>query len=159
MTANDLVFNAGIPTAPDVDKINIAWPELNEGDEITKQEISAVIGVAEESHRFHTVVNSWRRQVYRDRNIFIGAIRGAGFRVLTRRERCEAGGHKLKVGLRSTKRGGGLVASTDKTGLPEDVVRAADHVVRLSGMITTLAAAEAKRLRYPDPVLQLKEGK
>lgn len=60
------------------------------------------------------------------------------------------------MGLRATKRGGGLVAKTDRTGLPDEVCRAADHVVKLSAMVTTLAATEAKKLRYPDPVLQLK---
>jgi len=156
VTAKDLVFNAGVPTAPDVAKLDAKWPEMNEGDKISKADVATVIAEPVESHRFKTVVDAWRRKLYRERNIYLGAVSGYGWKVLDRRERCEAGGHKLKVGLRATKRGGALVVATDRTGLPAEVCRAADHVVALSAMVTTMAAAEAKKLRYPDPVLKLK---
>lgn len=155
MTKKDLMFNAGIPTAPDVKTLDDVYPDLPEGMIITWEDISTATGIERGSHRFKTVVGAWRNKLERQKNIILGAVPGVGLKVLNRVERCELGGAKLKHGLRSSKRGGSIVLKTDKTGLPPEVIRAADHVVKLSAMVTTLAATEAKRLRYPDPVLKL----
>jgi hypothetical protein len=159
MTKDSLVFSAGVPTAPDVDKLVSVFGDLPEGRVIQWAEIEQATGLFRGTNRFGTVVDAWRKRIERDSNIILGAVAGTGLKVLDRRERCELGGAKLKSGLRSTRRGGAVVAKTDRTGLPAEVVRAADHVVRISAMIVGVAATEAKRLRYPDPELRLGDGK
>ena len=156
MSAKDsLIFNAGVPTAPDVTRLEEAFPDLPDGKLIQWDEMETVLHFTKTDSRFRTVVGAWRKKLERERNIILGAVAGVGLEVLTREQRCEVGGSKLKRGIRSVKRGGAVILKTDRTGLPDEVCRAADHVVRLSAMITQTAATEAKKLRYPDPVLKL----
>ena len=155
MTKDNLVFGSGVPTAPDVAKLDEQFVDLPEGLIITDEEIEECTGLERTTFRFNTVVGAWRKGLERNRNIILGAVRGQGLKVLDRKERCELGGCKLKTGLRATKRAGNIITKTDKTGLPAETIKAADHVVRLAAIFISTAATEAKKLRYPDPVLQL----
>jgi hypothetical protein len=153
---NSLIFDAGVPTAPDVAKLDQAYDVMPEGLVLAWETMAEITGLNRKTYRFSTVVAAWRKKLERERNIILGPVGGGrGLKVLNCAERCELGGAKLKTGMRSTRRGGCIVLKTDKTSLPPDMMRAADHVVRLSAMLQTLAATEAKKLRYPDPTLKL----
>lgn len=97
-------FFGGVPTAMDVRKLNEAFPELTEGDEIAHADIEALLGLAHTVSRYRTVTNAWRRSVLNDRNIEVAAVAGEGFRCLTAPERVSGGIRGVQIGTRKQMR-------------------------------------------------------
>ncbi len=93
-------FFGGIPTSIDVRKLREAFPSLREGDEITHEQVEAVIGSERHASRYRTVTSAWRRELLRNDGIEIGAVIGIGFRCLTPPERIDSSVAGVKAGAR-----------------------------------------------------------
>lgn len=78
-----LYFNLGMPTGPDVKKLEEAFPDLKPGQEIGYEMIEGLIGLQHVSSRFSAVFGAWRRQVFRQRQLRLLRITGKGVEVLT----------------------------------------------------------------------------
>lgn len=152
-----MIFNAGIPTEPDVKRLMDAFPNLKDGDKITYEAAAHIIGIESfrTSLRFRTVTARWRNLLYRNSNIYMTCIPNYGWQVADPFRRVQSSGAKFKSALRQTRRAGDLAIKTDVTGLDAEQQRIRDHVVSVAGAMQTVAATAAKRLRYPDPVLKL----
>lgn len=98
------MFFGGVPTAMDVRRLNEAFPDLEEGDEISHSDIEALLELDHKSSRYRTVTSAWRRAMLNDHNIEIGAVAGAGFRCLTPGERVSGGIKGVKIGTRKQMR-------------------------------------------------------
>lgn len=152
---HSLVFNAGIPTSPDIRKLMDQWPVLSDGQRITKGEIAEVISTPSDSFRWKTVVHQWRRKLFREQNVLLKAIPRVGYEVANPDERVGLAGAKYKSGLRHVRRAGDIVTRTDTRRLSPDARRAADHLCSVTVAVAMAAATEAKRLQYSAPVKQV----
>lgn len=98
------VFFGGVPTQADVRKINEAFPNLQEGDEISHEQIEQVLGYARTSNRYRTVTGAWRRQLLNDNGQEVGALAGVGFRCLKPDERISGSVKSFQSGTRKQMR-------------------------------------------------------
>ena len=147
---SNLIFSAGVPTAPDVERLSESYPELKEGQVITKEEISSIIATPANTHRWRTVFASWRRKLERESNIVLRAVPTVGYRVSDPMDRVDISGSKYKGGVRQLNRAARIAARTDRVRLTMEAARACDHIVMTTGQVNTLLAVEAKKLRYPE---------
>jgi hypothetical protein len=140
------MWNAGVPTEPDVRRLDEAFPALEIGDVIQHEAIEAVLGIGRKTFRYKTVVNAWRRRMEAERNIVLGAVIGEGYRVLTDAERVECGGGKLRSAGRATTRAATLVTGADRAKLPPELQAKADHVSAAAASILGALRLQAKAL-------------
>lgn len=80
LTGKHLPFDEGLPTKPDVDLLMQTWPELKVGDQIAYSTIEKLIGNPQESRRFRTITNAWRRR-WSERNVVIECMTNRAFYV------------------------------------------------------------------------------
>jgi hypothetical protein len=146
-----IVFNSGIPTAPDVKRLRDSFPELKQGDMVPYETISRLINVAHRTSRWVSVVLAWRRELYRDSNLILRAVANTGFEVLDDSERVHFAGAKYKQGLKRVIRAADIASKTERSTLSKEELKACDHLVSVGASIRLAAATAAKQLRYPDP--------
>ena len=144
------VFNSGIPTQADVDRIMKAFGVPEVGVVIPYDSVAGVMHEPKTGSRFQTVTMAWRKKVYRDHNIRIGCEKGKGFKALTNSERVDECGGRYKGGLRKIRVAGDLAIKTGDEGLAPEEVRVKHHVAMASAALRLAAATEAKRIKYPD---------
>lgn len=149
--SNNLVFNSGVPTEPDVRKLMDAFGAMQEGAVISYADISAIIGSPSKSFRFATVVNAWRKRLYREQNVVLCAVAGVGLKVADPDLRVNLAGAKYKSGIRHIRRAGDVSASTDRARLSPEAAKAADHLNRVASSVMLAAATEARKLNYKEP--------
>lgn len=82
-------FKDGLPTGPDVERLDAAYQKLEEGDEISYQDIGEKIREKPRTGRFRTVTDAWRIKLRKDRNLVLKPMNGEFFRVMVPRERVE----------------------------------------------------------------------
>ena len=145
-----LTFSTGIPTAPDIKRLHDQFGVPKDGQLITYESTAECIGSAVMSLRWRTVTTAWRKQVYREHNVFMRAEPKQGFVAATSGERVHIAGSGLKGAMRKVLRVGDIALRTEKKDLDEDEVRACDHVIRASASIRLAAATAAKQMRLPD---------
>lgn len=152
MTTNrNLVFGAGVPTEPDVKALMQHYENVREGDIITHEDVSEILGQPVNSNRYLTVVGAFRRRLDRERNILLVAVPKVGYRVADPDLRVNVAGGKHKSGLRAIRRGGEIASRTERKRLSPEAARAADHLSKTASAILLAAATAAKELRYQDP--------
>lgn len=109
----------GIPTGPDVRKLEDAFGKPLAGAEVSHEQIEEVLGVKRTTSRYKTVTLAWRKQLRTQHNIDLEAVPGTGFRSLTDAERVGAGVKGARAGVkkvvRSVKRSDAVV--TEDAGL------------------------------------------
>ncbi len=147
MSAN--VFLGGVPTQPDVDKLQVEFKIPTEGTLIGWDAMARVIGVPVKSHRFRTVVHAWRKWLYVKHNVFLGAEPGKGLVALPPDGRIEAAKAKVSSGAKIIKRGVGISCTTDRSRLTPENAKAADHFARLGANIRLAEAASARGIELP----------
>lgn len=94
------MFFGGQPTAYEVRKLEEAFPALKEEDEVTHDQIEAVIKVTRRTNRYRNVVSAWRKKTLREKNIDLGSVHAVGYRCLLPPERVGAGIKGVQSGVR-----------------------------------------------------------
>jgi hypothetical protein len=143
------VFNSGVPTEPDVKKLFESFGEPAVGAKVTYDEISKAIREEVGSNRFRSVVEAWRKTLYRNHNIVLRAVPGVGFEVMDPTSRILYCGARVKSHLRGVNRVSNVAERTDAANLTPELSKVRDHLVRVSTAIRLTAATEAKKLKYP----------
>lgn len=151
-----LTVSQGMPTAVDVRKLRAAFDSRKEGQLIGYDEINEVLRVAKDTHRWRSVVQAWRRQLYRERNELLIAETGKGFVVASPSERIHFSASKYKSGLRFVRRAGDVSGSTDRDRLNEEEKKICDHLVTTTATLKTVANTQARNLRLNLPTLDKK---
>ena len=146
MTATTVSFFRGIPTAPDVKRLDDAYGSLSVGQKLQWGELASVVGESPGTYRFRTIVTQWRRKLDRDRNIIMGAVRGEGLEVLDGHGRAVHVGVGFKSGMRKSGRAASVACRTDLTTLDAPDRRVVEHVNNTVAAIRLVAATKAKEL-------------
>lgn len=139
-------FNRGIPTEPDVKAIEDAVGVPAVGSVVTYETLEKILRIDRGAPRFKTVVSAWRKRLFRDLNILIGAVSGTGLQVLDGHGRATASGGIFKHGLRRIARAGVIAERTETEGLNAEDRRTIDHVRGSAAALRLLAATKAKEL-------------
>lgn len=108
-------FFGGVPTKPDVDKLMAKWPDIAPGLIIPYTEIESTIGESVKSNRYLTVVDRWRKTLYRDRNLVLQPHKGVAFEVLQPNGRIDYAHMQFKSGLKRSNKAAHIVATTDQS--------------------------------------------
>jgi hypothetical protein len=148
---NNLIFSAGVPTGPDVDRLIAKFGTPEEGTVVTYPEIAEVLGVERGSCRWGSVVTAWKKKLKRESNIVLRAVTNVGFECLDPHKRVDHVGSKYKGGLRAIKKAADIAITTRPEPLTQREQRARDHVIMAGAAIQLAAATEAKKITYPDP--------
>jgi hypothetical protein len=147
------MFFGGMPTDIDVRRLEEAFPKLQEGDDISHEQVEAVIGVDHTKSRYRVVTNAWRKQLLRDSNIELGSVSGVGFRCLKPEERISGSVKGFQQGvrkqMRSVKRSA-LVRTDD-----ERLMKKQDLLRRYGAAIVNEATNMMKEIEPPKPQAQM----
>lgn len=141
---------AGVPTKPDVDRMQSVFGVPDEGRLITYEEIEQVIGCKYRSNRFTSVVNAWRKSLESKHQVILGCDPGKGVYRLNPDDRLDLSGSKLRSGFRSVGKSGRIVAFTERARLSPENQRAADHITRVVSSVKLAIATAAKQIDLPD---------
>lgn len=139
-------FAVGMPTTVDVDRLIEAFGVPDAGALIPYEDVESALTLSRQQARFRTVTNAWRRRLEREHNLVIEAETNKGFLVLTNRDRVGHSARYFRSGLRRVGVAGRRAASTSRTGLSADEVKALDHVSNVAASFRMQAALEARKL-------------
>jgi hypothetical protein len=111
-----LPWDEGLPTAPDVEELLKAFPELKVGDRVQYEEIEALLKIAPKSNRFKTVTSAWRKRLAQQK-IIMESDPGFAFYVASS-DQITAGTHgTLKfIGRKARRQRRKLAAATAQEG-------------------------------------------
>jgi hypothetical protein len=123
------VFASGMPTAPDVRRIEEAVGVPVEGQIVEWSLLAVVTNTIRDSHRFGAVIHAWRRKLEREHNVFLISEPGKGLKVATPDERIAWAAAKVRTGRRAIVRGSAVAATTDANRLGKDSVAVRSFLV------------------------------
>lgn len=151
---NDGIYLGGLPTGPDVRKLEAKFPDLEalRGKIITHEEVEQLLGEPRTSNRYKTVTGAWRRKVEKSTGIVIdgrGEAQGVGFRVLLHGDQVEFGVNQRRAGARRIRRAYQAVASTNEEKLTAEQKRLRDHEIFAAAKINAVMMATRKKLGEP----------
>jgi len=141
-------FPMGLPTKPEVDKLEKQFRNLKPGDKILYEQIEHVLGVEKSTYRFKTVVNAWRKRLRNEYNVELAAVMNEGYQVMNGSERVEFATKTTKYGVRRVRRAGDVVMRTSRDDLTPEQQIVADHMVKVSAAICGHYAMQRKELTY-----------
>lgn len=139
-------FFRGIPTEPDVKRLEEAFGVPKIGTEIKYKAIADTIREAVGSHRYQSVVVAWRKRLENNHRVVLGTISGLAYVVLDGHGVANLSGATIKSALRKSGKAVKFaeIALTHELA-PEDK-RVAEHVRNVGAALRLAAATEAKRL-------------
>lgn len=140
----------GRSTSPDVDRLIEVFPSstLQAGFIVEYHEIAQIISTDKTSNRFNTVVNAWKKRIYRDFNIVVEAVPNKGFLVLSNSGRIGFSSNKVSKGFKRILKGKKVALTTSNHDLDEQTKRIQQHIINVGGAIEIAMATEKKRLEY-----------
>lgn len=146
-------FFGGLPTALDLRRLAEAFPQIEEGDEITHEEVAEVLEVDQTGNRYRTVTNAWRKQLLNEHNVELGALPGIGFRSLTPSERVSGGVKGVQSGTRKQLRSVRRVALVRTE---DEQLRNKQHLLmRYGAALQSMASTMIKEIEFPKPPEQM----
>jgi len=107
------MFFGGVPTAPDVKRIEDALGVPKEGTTIAWKHLEGIILCARTEYRFSSVVTAWRKKLEREHSVLMIAEAGTGLKAATPDERIDWSARKVKAGRRAIVRGASVALTTD----------------------------------------------
>ena len=148
---NVTVYRGGVPTAPDVKKLleSFTEQELSQGTIIEYSKISNIIGVDEDSSRFKTVVNAWRKYLEQTMNILLGTLRGRGFMVLSDSGKLDAASDKYKSATKLAARAVSISTTIEVKNLTADERVSLTKLQTKAGLFALHEATKRKQI-LPD---------
>ena len=141
------LFFGGIPTAPDVKKLEDRFGILKAGTLISHAELSSCIGVPWKSTRYRSVVESWRKKLMREHNIDTGAEPSVGIRILTGPERIAASEADFGSAVKKTRKAVKRIVPIPDEGLSEIEKKTRDHVRMIACRSYMVMATERRAIR------------
>ena len=143
--AKSRLYFGGLPTEIELTRLTDAYGVPEEGWAVAYVDVAPIIGAAYPSARFRTVTTRWRKRLYRDHNVLIGAGRGH-FTALAPSARLVHSANDIRSGVRRTMRGRAKLLATDRQRLPTpEEQREYDHAVQVSASVEGAARLASKR--------------
>jgi hypothetical protein len=125
----------GVTTLPEVQIMTDAYQELREGDEILYADIAEKICEQVRSHRYMTIVTSWRKKLFKNQNIILIPDDGKKYIVASPHQRVTVSANKAKIGMRHISRSSIIAATTDRSRLSPEDAKTCDHYRMLPGKL------------------------
>lgn len=113
-------------TAADVQLLWDVFPDLlPDGREITHAQIEAVLKMRHQSSRYRSVVTKWRRQLFRERGVYLDGqvAQGRGFIALAPDEMVRFGNRRVREAGRKFRKGLAVLAAPRDEDLSLDMRR------------------------------------
>ena len=130
----------GIPTKIDVEKLTHCYGVPAEGTVFAFAELAESVGLVQNSHRFRTVLNAWRKQLFRDHNILLISIGQGRLKASEPDERIDWASRKVHSGRRAIGRAIVVAYQTDHKRLTDDNQKTARDIVSMNESKMRLAA-------------------
>lgn len=141
----------GMPTRPDVEKLNDAL-DLQVGDLVKHEQISAIIGELKSSNRYRTVVSAWREFHWRESKIQIDAEHHVGYRVLTAAQAATSAVSRMKRVTRANRKLGSRVKGIDTRNMEPAKQQMVSVVARYTDAVNDAYRLARKDIAQPQPV-------
>lgn len=146
MSRNTELFSGGMPTGPDVDALMRAV-DPKPGETYLHDDLAAIIGVDRHDqkgeHRYRTVVNAWRKRLFREKGVDFRVEKQVGYYVLQDHERVSEGIKDWKSSTRRLKKAGNRIGLANTENLDETQRAQKQHAERL--ILAQVQAAEDGR--------------
>lgn len=110
----------------DVELLQKVFPDLQQdGREITHEQLETVLHMSRAQSRYRTVVNKWRRNLLRERGVWLDGqvAQGRGFVVLTPDEMVRYGNRGVRAAGRKLYRSLAILSAPREEQLSEDLRR------------------------------------
>jgi|SRR5262245_32932984 len=144
-------FRNGLPYRIDVQRLIEAFPELPEGKIIEHSELEKLSKAAKGSSRYYGVINSWIKDVRRNRGIYIDWLSGTGVKVLGPVETMDKSRKVVRQKFHQTIRGMGILAYSDRARLDPHGQKEWDHLEICYARQRPMCEIEKKSLRIDVP--------
>jgi len=138
----------GMPTDAEVRQLMERFGVPTEGEEISYDAITEVIGYGNNPNRWRTVVAAWRKRLFRDSNIIMRAG-GGMFVVLDPAARVDHSISGMKAGARKVRRSERVIVRTERNRLDEGYKAKYDHAINSASAIRLALRSEAARMKTP----------
>jgi hypothetical protein len=148
------IFDAGLPTEPDVDRLIKELGIPKEGKLLPFAAVAGVIQTEIWSTRFKTVTTAWRKRLWNEYDVHIRCDPGRGFVAGSPTDRITDASGQYKSGLRRIGRSGRLAASADESRLSASDKRVREHLMHSASALRLAAATQAKQLKLSAPQIQ-----
>jgi len=133
-----------MPTKVDVDRLEQTFAIPAEGTVIALTAIAGVIGVAVRTHRFNTVVNTWRKKLFREHNMLSVGDGEGNIRFANPKERIEYASRKIVSGRRQIGRAIAVAYTTDANRLTANCQATRDQIIGMTEAKLRLAVKVMK---------------
>jgi hypothetical protein len=134
----------GIPYAPDVRRLEEAYPSPQEDQVIRHDEFEKLLKIPGKSQRYYGVINTWRKRLRTERNIDSEWLPGIGVKILNPADRLKVSESNVKHGIRHTGRAFRRLAVVPRDRLDAIGQARYDHAITVASKLTT-AGRDAQR--------------
>lgn len=149
--ASSKMFYGGVPQDPDVRKLRESYPEsrLEQGQIIPYSEVESILQERQNTNRYRSVTNKWRKQVEEETGVMIGVERGEGFKVLQENEKLDLSSSKLRTAKRASRRAYEVGSLVEPSRLTEDEKKKLDFNTNKAAKIMALAQVRSNKKLLP----------
>jgi len=154
------IYKNGLPYAPDIRRLDDAFPTPEEGQVLRYEQFEEVLNYSRVETRFRTVISSWRRTLWRTRNIDTEAVPSVGIKILEPADRVKIREKDMILKARLLGRTRQRFASAPRERLNVEGQQRYDHVMLYTGRVQQ-AIDDAKKALPADiaPVKSLPKPK
>ena len=149
------LFFGGIPTGPDVKRLCDAFKILTEGQEITHEQVQAVLNLDPRGSRYRSVTTAWRKELLNEENIEISALPGIGFKCLSGSERLTTNIKGFRQGTKKQAKSVRRVTMIRAETLSDAEQAKQLHMMRLGNQLLGQASSLMKQIDAPKPQEQI----
>ena len=153
-----LVGFGGLPTGPDVKKLNEQFGVPEPGAVVGYDVVAAVIGAKPRSSRFVSVTNAWRKGLLKGPNTLLICEDGQRFRALSFGDRVGHARGEHARGARQIRRATVYASLIDLDQLPGSDRKFAEMLQRVTADSYKRMSEAVKALKPPKPPEQLPRG-
>lgn len=143
-------FFGGVPTGPDVRKLNQAFPDLKAGDVVLYEKVEAILGISRKISRWNSIREAWRQDLL-ENGLVLDCVPGEAYKIATNPEVFAKASDATKSVVRKLRR----TANKIKAVKPDNEVeqQIANHSLRIL-YVTANFAVDQKRCLKALPVYQ-----
>lgn len=138
-------FFGGVPTGPDVEKLNEAFGVPGPGV-IPYADVETVLGFTRGESRWDSVTDAWRKALRDKHNLEVRAVLNVGFKVLTEVERIEDARGALRQTTRRAREANRRAVSIDSSQLCDVDRTKRDHLCRATAFVASAAVAQSRQI-------------
>jgi hypothetical protein len=147
------IYFGGIPTGPDVNRLVDAFKvqEMNLGDLIPYEKVSEIIGQGQNSSRWRSITNAWRKKIENEHNIIIRCDNEKpAFRLIKEGEKVKYSSEKICSAAKAARRSLAILTVVNLKELTEDERKTFDFNTTRSGSMISSAQLRSGKNHLPE---------